>query len=258
MARQAAAAAGELLLERFGEPARGVERKSSRTDMVSDADRDAEATIEQILSAERPEDGLLAEEGSHSQAGSGRRWVVDPLDGTTNFLYGIPAWAVSIALEDPDGGALGLVFDPVRGETFTAIRGQGAARNGEPIEVSGEARLDTALVATGFSYDAIERSTQAGVLAQVVPRVRDVRRVGAAALDLCWVACGRLDGYYERGLKHWDWAAASLIVAEAGGDLRWLEGEPRGLVAGASGVVDGLYRIVGSGDDSQGAPGSKG
>ncbi len=247
MARRAAAAAGELLLERFGGPARGVERKSSRTDLVSDADRDAEEAIEQILSAERPDDGLLAEEGSSSRAVSGRRWVVDPLDGTTNFLYGIPAWAVSIALEDADGSLVGVVFDPVRSETFTAIRGKGAACNGEPIEVSGEQRLDTALVATGFSYDAVERATQAAVLAQVLPRARDVRRMGAAALDLCWVAAGRLDAYYERGLKHWDWAAASLIVAEAGGELGWMDGEPRGLVAGTPGVIEELLRVVARG-----------
>ena len=245
MAQRAAAAAGELLLERFGGPARGVERKSSRTDLVSDADRDAEAAIEEILSAERPDDGLLAEEGSSREAVSGRRWVVDPLDGTTNFLYGIPAWAVSIALEDADGSALGVVADPVRSETFTAIRGRGAACNGEPIEVTGEERLDTALVATGFSYEAQERQAQAALLAEVLPRVRDIRRVGAAALDLCWVATGRLDAYYERGLKHWDWAAASLLVAEAGGRLRWLEGEPRGLVAGSPMVVDGLLELVG-------------
>jgi len=245
VAQRAAAAAGELLLERFGGPARGVERKSSRTDLVSDADRDAEAAIEEILSAERPDDGLLAEEGSSREAVSGRRWVVDPLDGTTNFLYGIPAWAVSIALEDADGSALGVVADPVRGETFTAIRGRGAACNGEPIEVTGEERLDTALVATGFSYEAQERQAQAALLAEMLPRVRDIRRVGAAALDLCWVATGRLDAYYERGLKHWDWAAASLLVAEAGGRLRWLEGEPRGLVAGSPMVVDGLLELVG-------------
>lgn len=235
-----------------------MERKSTRTDLVSDADRDAEAAIEQILSSERPEDGLLAEEGAQSQAASGRRWVVDPLDGTTNFLYGIPSWAVSIALEDGDGGALGVVFDPVRDETFTAIRGRGATLNGEPIEVSGEDSLDTALVATGFSYDSARRSAQAAVLAHVLPRVRDIRRIGAAALDLCWVAAGRLDAYYERGLQHWDWAAASLIVAESGGELRWLEGEPRGLTAGTPGVVEDLRRIVAEGDDSRPADGSKG
>ncbi len=245
MAQRAAAAAGELLLERFGGPARGVERKSSRTDLVSDADRDAEAAIGEILSAERPDDGLLAEEGGNREAVSGRRWVVDPLDGTTNFLYGIPAWCVSIALEDAEGGVLGVVLDPVRGESFAATRGQGATCNDEPIATSGEERLDTSLVATGFSYEGAQRSLQAAVLAEVLPRVRDVRRVGAAALDLCWVAAGRLDAYYERGLKHWDWAAASLIVAEAGGALRWLEGEPLGLVAGSPVVVEELHGLVG-------------
>ena len=215
-------------------------RKSSRTDMVSDADRDAEAAIEQVLLAERPDDGLLAEEGAHSEAASGRRWVVDPLDGTTNFLYGIPAWAVSIALEDAQGSALGVVFDPLREEMFAAVRGEGALLNGATIEVSGAESLDTALVATGFSYEAVERAAQAEVLARVLPAVRDVRRVGAAALDLSWVAAGRLDGYYERGLKHWDWAAASLLVAEAGGELRWLEGPRRGLVAATPGVVEDL------------------
>ncbi len=141
-----------------------------------------------------------------------------------------------------------MVLDPVRGEVFTAIRGRGASLNGESIAVSGEEHLETALVATGFSYEAAQRSTQAAVLAEVLPRVRDMRRVGAAALDLCWVAAGRLDAYYERGLKPWDWAAASLIVAEAGGELRWLEGEPRGLVAGTPGVVEELNRIVAASD----------
>jgi len=257
VAQRAAAVAGALLLERFGGPARGVTRKSSRTDLVSDADRDAEAAIEEILSSERPEDGLLAEEGSGRHGVSGRRWVVDPLDGTTNFLYGIPAWCVSIALEDADGGALGVVLDPVRRETFAALRGRGATRNGEPIRVSGEERLATALVGTGFSYEAAERSAQAAVLAGVLPRVRDVRRAGAAALDLSWVAAGRLDAYYERGLKHWDWAAASLIVSEAGGELRWLEGEPRGLVAGTPGVVEALHTLANGGDDFDASPGSK-
>ena len=208
--------------------------------MVSDADRDAEAAIEEILLAARPEDGLLAEEGAHSEAASGRRWVVDPLDGTTNFLYGIPAWAVSIALEDGEGNALGVVFDPLRDEMFAAVRGQGARLNGAAIQVSGAARLDTALVATGFSYEAAERAAQAEVLARVLPAVRDVRRVGAAALDLCWVAAGRLDGYYERGLKPWDWAAASLLVTEAGGELRTLAGPRAGLVAATPLVIEDL------------------
>lgn len=212
--------------------------------MVSDADRDAEMAVEQILSAERPEDGLLAEEGAHSETRSGRRWVVDPLDGTTNYLYGIPAWAVSVALEDSEGPLVGVVLDPVRDETFTAVRGGGATLDGEAIEVSGCERLDSALVATGFGYDPDRRRMQAARLTQVLPAVRDIRRAGAASLDLCSVACGRVDGYYERGLQHWDWAAASLIAAEAGAVVRPLEGAVPGLMAASPAVADGLLARV--------------
>lgn len=232
-------------MERFGGPAQGVERKSSRTDMVSDADRDAEELVRTMLARERPEDGLLAEEGSESAAHSGRRWVVDPLDGTTNYLYGIPVWAVSIALEDAEGGLVGVVRDPVRDETFTAVRGQGAGLNGRALEMGHKDRLDTALIATGFSYDSDQRADQARLLTQVLPRVRDIRRAGAAALDLCGLAAGRVDGYYERGLQAWDWAAAGLIVREAGGEVRRLDGEPAGLLAAAPGIADGLYALVG-------------
>ena len=212
--------------------------------MVSDADREAEAAIEEMLLGERPDDGLLAEEGAESEGASGRRWVVDPLDGTTNFLYGIPAWAVSVALEDAEGGALGVVHDPVRDETFTAVRGLGARLDGEPIEVSECERLESALVATGFGYEAERRRAQAELLVGVLPRVRDIRRAGAASLDLAWLSAGRLDGYYERGLKPWDWAAGRLIVSEAGGGVRELDGEPAGLVAGAPALLDELFSLV--------------
>jgi myo-inositol-1(or 4)-monophosphatase len=221
-----------------------VERKSSRTDMVSDADRDAEAVIEGILLGERPNDGLIAEEGARSEAASGRRWVVDPLDGTTNYLYGFPAWAVSIALEDAEGGAVGVVFDPLRDELFTATRGEGARLNGQPIEVSGRETLDRALVATGFGYDPGRRALQASVLERVLPAVRDIRRAGAAALDLCMVAAGRVDGYYERGLQPWDWAAGSIIVREAGGTVIELDDEPTGLVAASPAIADELAALA--------------
>ncbi len=213
--------------------------------MVSDADRDAEALVQGMLAAERPDDGLLAEEGSHSDADSGRRWVVDPLDGTTNFLYGFPAWNVSVALEDREGGLVGVVHDPLREETFTAVRGEGSHLGGSPLSVNDADRLETALVATGFGYDAQRRAAQAELLATVLPRVRDIRRAGAAALDLCWLAAGRVDGYYERGLQHWDWAAASLIAGEAGATVRALEGEPKGLMAAAPGIADALFELVG-------------
>ena len=212
--------------------------------MVSDADRDAEAIVERLLGEERPEDGLLAEEGAHTRGTSGRRWVVDPLDGTTNYLYGLPAWGVSIALEDDEGSAVGVVHDPVGDATFTAARGLGARLSGEPIAVAESARLDSALIATGFGYDPERRRTQAEALVKVLPRVRDIRRAGAASLDLCWVASGRLDGYYERGLQPWDWAAGRLIVTEAGGVLRELPGEPTGLVAASPAIADELFALV--------------
>jgi len=221
-----------------------VERKSSRTDMVSDADRDAEAAITRLLSTERPDDGLLAEEGSESESSSGRRWVIDPLDGTTNFLYGLPAWAVSIALEDGDGAAVGVVLDPVRDELFTAERGEGAWLGAERLAVSGCESLDRALVATGFSYEPGQRAAQAEVLLRALPNVRDIRRPGAAALDLCSVAAGRVDGYFERGLQPWDWAAGSLIAAESGAVVRPLPSEPVGLVAAGAAIVNELEALV--------------
>jgi myo-inositol-1(or 4)-monophosphatase len=244
LAERAARAAGDILLERFRAPARGVERKSSRTDLVSDADRDAEAALERMLLSERPEDGLLGEEGSGRASTSGRRWVVDPLDGTTNFLYGLPAWCVSVAVEDEEGALAGAVLDPVAGELFSAARGGGATLGGRPIEASAADALDTALVATGFGYDAERRRAQARVLTRVLPRVRDIRRAGAAALDLCWVACGRVDAYYERGLQPWDWAAGALIAREAGAGVRSLDGEPSGLAAGPDAILGELVSLV--------------
>jgi myo-inositol-1(or 4)-monophosphatase len=233
-----------LLLDRYDGPASGVEQKSSRTDMVSDADRDAEATIRDLLADERPDDGLLGEEGSQADGASGRRWVVDPLDGTTNYLYRFPAWVVSIALEDEDGGLVGVVHDPLRHETFTAIRNEGAQLDGTPIAVSGADRLDTALIGTGFGYAAERRIEQAKVVSQLLPLVRDIRRAGAAALDLCMVACGRLDGYYERGLNAWDWSAGSLIASEAGAAVLPLPGEPFGLAVASPSIADELAALV--------------
>ncbi|MGI8946224.1 MAG: inositol monophosphatase family protein [Thermoleophilaceae bacterium] len=244
LARRAARAAGELLLERLGRPASGVERKSTRTDMVSDADRDAEALIGALLTDERPDDGLVAEEGARTEGAGDRRWVVDPLDGTTNFLYAFPAWGVSVALEDARGAAVGVVYDPVRDELFSAVRGLGAWLDDEPIEVNRPQRLSASLIATGFGYDAERRRAQAERLVGVIGRVRDIRRAGAASLDLCWVAAGRLDGYYERGLQPWDWAAGSLIVTEAGGALRELEGDPAGLLAASPLIADELLALV--------------
>jgi myo-inositol-1(or 4)-monophosphatase len=170
---------------------------------------------------------------------------VDPLDGTTNYLYGYRAWCVSVALEDSSGeGLVGVVHDPLNGETFRAERGGGAFLNGEPIHVREGDGLDIALVATGFGYDPEVRRGQAELLLQVLPRVRDVRRAGAAALDLCHVAAGRLDGYYERGINHWDWAAGAVIVREAGGRVVPLSGGRPGLAAAGPGLVEALAELV--------------
>lgn len=234
LAERVARAAGEVLMSYYGRPAEGLASKSSETDLVSDADREAERAVRELLAAERPDDGLLAEEGSDSAGASGRRWIVDPLDGTINFLYGFPAWAVSVALEGADGIAVGVIHSPVHGETFSAVRGEGAQLNGRVVHVSERRELERAMVATGFSYDAERRAEQAEVISRLLPRARDIRRAGAAALDLAWLAAGRVDAFYERGLQTWDRSAGDLLVREAGGAVADLEGDPPGLIAAAT------------------------
>jgi myo-inositol-1(or 4)-monophosphatase len=245
LAERAARAAGEVLLSYYGRPPEGVESKSSATDLVSDADREAERTIRELLETERPQDGLVAEEGSRAEAASGRRWVVDPLDGTINFLYGFPAWAVSVALEDGDGALVGVVHSPIHGETFCAVRGEGAFLGDRALRVRPARPLEQSLVATGFSYEPDRRAIQAEAIAKLLPRARDIRRAGAAALDLAWVATGRVDAFFERGLKHWDWAAGRLLVEEAGGSCTWLDdGWPGLLAASHDGLLAELRGLV--------------
>ncbi len=197
--------------------------KSTATDLVSEADERAEQAVVAYLAARRPHDGLVAEEGSATESTSGLRWLVDPLDGTINYLYGIPHWCVSVACADADGAIAGAVFDPIRGELFTAARGAGAHLGGRPIATSSVAEVAAALVATGFSYDAGERAAQAAIVARVAGSVRDIRRAGSAALDLAWVAAGRIDAYFEVSRSAWDTAAGALLVREAGGDVTWSE-----------------------------------
>jgi myo-inositol-1(or 4)-monophosphatase len=248
LAERAARAGGEVLMSYYGRAPEGLGWKSSDTDLVSDADREAERAIRELLERERPGDGLVAEEGSRADPESGRRWLVDPLDGTVNFLYGFPVWAVSVALEDADGLAVGVVHAPVSGETFCAERGAGAwlAESGRRLHVRDCTTLAQALVATGFSYEPDRRARQADVVGRLLPLARDIRRAGAAALDLAWLAAGRLDGFYERGLKPWDWAAGHLLIEEAGGALGWLDGEPSGLVAAStSELLDELLPLAG-------------
>ncbi|GAB2610261.1 inositol monophosphatase family protein [Streptomyces capparidis] len=229
LAVRAAHLGGAELARRAGR-ATGVAYKSTATDPVSDADRASESAVVALLTGERPWDGLLGEEGARRSGSSGLRWVIDPLDGTVNYLYGIPHSAVSVACEErfpgagghPEPGAgdwrpvVGVVHDPARGETFTAVAGEGARLNGERLAVNDPVPPASALVGTGFGYAAASRARQAPVAAALLPRVRDIRSGGSAALDLCWVAAGRLDAYYEDELAPWDLAAGSLIAAEAG------------------------------------------
>jgi myo-inositol-1(or 4)-monophosphatase len=252
LAERAARAAGDVLMSYYGRAPSGLGWKSSDTDLVSDADREAERTVRELLERERPNDGLVAEEGSRVEADSGRRWIVDPLDGTVNFLYGIPVWAVSVALEDGEGLAAGVVHSPVNGETFLAERGAGARLSVDgrseptPLRVRDCTALARAMVATGFSYEPERRAAQADVVARLLPLARDIRRAGAAAIDLAWLAAGRLDAFYERGLKRWDWAAGRLLVEEAGGTIGWLDEDPRVLVAAATPeLLDELMPLAG-------------
>ncbi len=226
LAVSAAREAGRLLLDRPTDL--GVDTKSTPTDVVTVMDKRAEQLLVDRLRGKRPADGILGEEGSDTAGTSGVRWVIDPVDGTVNYLYDLPGWAVSVAAEVDGETVVGVVEVPRFGETFTAVLGRGATRNGAPVHVSNCHELSQAMVATGFGYAAARRARQAAVLAEVLPRVRDIRRFGAASVDLCSVACGRVDGYYERGLQPWDLAAGGLVAREAGALVTGLAGAPAG------------------------------
>ena len=212
-----------MLVDRFGGPAVGVRSKSTRTDLVSEADERAERAVVAYLREQRPDDGLVAEEGARQEGTSGIRWYVDPLDGTINYLYGVPHWCVSVACADADGAIAGAVYDPLRDELFTATRGAGARLGDARLATTTVADPGLALVATGFSYDPAERAAQAAVVGRIAGGVRDIRRAGSAALDLAWVAAGRLDAYFEVSRSPWDSAAGELLVREAGGAVTWTE-----------------------------------
>ena len=246
----AARAAAAILLDRFRGPPAGVRSKSSQTDLVSDADDRAEAAVVAFIVGRRPEDGLIAEEGSVREGRSGIRWLVDPLDGTINYLYGQPHWCVSIAAADELGAIAGVVYDPSRDELFTAARGDGARLAGRSLAVSPVTDPAMALVATGFSYDAAERSGQAAIAARLAGSVRDLRRAGSAALDLAWVAAGRLDAYFEVSRSPWDSAAGELLVREAGGAVTWTD--HREIVASGPGVHTALLALLRASHESPG------
>jgi len=273
VAVEAARAAGVELLARWRRPLE-VGTKSTPTDPVTEADVSAERAIRAVLARRRPEDSILGEEGGETPGTTGHRadgvssrkendndsdshyhlgskgplrWVVDPLDGTVNFMYGLPTFAVSIAVEDARGALAAVVLDPVRDELFTATRSGGALSNGEPIASSGCDDLARALVGTGFGYEPAVRAAQAEVVSRVLPLARDIRRAGAAALDMCWCASGRLDAYYERGVKPWDIAAGTLICERAGLVVRSLEARgvlPSGVVVAAPALIDELMDLV--------------
>ena len=247
LAEEVAREAGAQLLEAFYGPAIRVQAKSSPTDLVSAADKAAQDLIGARLAAARPDDGFLGEEGGDSAGTSGLRWVVDPLDGTSNFLFGVPHWAVSIAVEDADGAVAGVVYDPSRGEMWSAVRGGPALLDGSAVTGSERTELATALIATGFGYDAEVRRAQAKTIARLLPEVSDVRRFGAAALDLAWCAVGRFDAFFERGVKRWDIAAGALLCECAGLAVEPLAAAPPqddGILVASRGLIDELREWV--------------
>lgn len=248
LAIDAAREAGALLIELGRSPATGIRSKSSATDLVSEADERAERAIVTAIRRRRPEDALVAEEGSSAPGSSGVSWYIDPLDGTINYLYGIPHWSVSICCADTGGPLAAVVFDPVRDELFSATRGGGARLGQRSVYVSEQTNLGSALVATGFDYEARYRVKQGLVAAAVLPHVRDIRRAGSAALDLAWVAAGRLDAYFETGVMPWDVAAGTLLVREAGGIMTDVDGigadRRPGVVASNAHIHDTLRMLL--------------
>ena len=256
IAARIAERAAARILELRAEGVSVAASKSSATDVVTLADQESERLIVAAIQEARPDDGILGEEGTGIPGTSGITWVIDPIDGTVNYLYDLPAYAVSIAATVSDEAAYadgrraiaGAVCSPRTDELFVAWQGGGAFRNGEPIGITGQEDLSVSLVATGFGYTVERRTEQAEMVARVIPRARDIRRNGSAAYDLCMLAAGRLDAYYERGLQPWDYAAGVLIASEAGATLIGRDaatppGEPF-LVAGAPGLVHELRSLV--------------
>jgi len=255
LAVRAATAAGAELLRRYGH-VEGLDTKSSATDPVSDADRAAERMLVELITAERPDDAMIGEEGTDRTGSSGYTWVVDPLDGTVNYLYQLDHFAVSVAIEDTAiedtaiedtaAGLVGVVFEPVAGRLFTAARGRGAFLNGRRLRVNEPVALPQAMFATGFGYQPQRRAAQGAFLAHLLPRVRDIRRFGSAALDLCAVAAGTVDGYFEEGIQHWDRAAGALIATEAGAVVAPFTptGQPTGWLAAGPSLYAALTELA--------------
>jgi myo-inositol-1(or 4)-monophosphatase len=228
LARSIALEAGELAARRRREGVEVADTKSSVVDVVTEADREVERLIRGRLADARPDDGILGEEGGASSGTSGLTWVVDPIDGTTNYLYGIPQYAVSIAVVEGDPDPLtwmdvvGVVHNPASGELYSAAVGQGATLGDVPIHVAPNVPLGEALIGTGFAYASEMRGIQGAIVTALLPKVRDIRRLGTASLDLCFVAAGRLNAYFERTLSPWDHAAGAIVAREAGAVVKGL------------------------------------
>lgn len=216
--------AGDLVMEIRDEAIASVDNKSSVADVVTAGDKAAEKWITNAIDVARPDDAILGEEGADKEGSSGLRWIIDPIDGTTNYLYGLPGYTVSIAVGIGDDMLAGAVYDPGNNKMFSAAKNEGAQADGQAIRCSTKGDLASSLVATGFGYTAERRRGQAEVLVEILPQVRDIRRSGSAALDLCLVAAGNVDAYYERGLNLWDLAAGWLIASEAGVTVEDLRG----------------------------------
>lgn len=242
IALEAAEAAGALLIDGLGRVRTAVDTKSSPTDMVTEVDRASEVLVARMIRAARPADGIVGEEGTDEPGTSGVRWLIDPLDGTTNYLYSYPAFSVSIAAEFEGETVAGVVHDPLRNEVFAGRAGDGSTCNGRALRVSGASSLATTLLGTGFSYEPDIRREQGALIAELLPVVRDIRRAGSAALDLCAVAASRLDAYFEWGLQPWDFAAGALIAREAGARVEMAD--DRMALAAAPQLFDALRALV--------------
>jgi len=246
LADAAADAVVEALVSADARSDLGIDTKSSATDLVTAMDRWAEETIVATLLGARPDDGLVGEEGADKPSSTGVVWVIDPIDGTTNFVRDLPGFSVSIAARVDGVDAVGVVADPVRSERFHGLLGGGATCNGEPIRVTGAHDLSRALVATGFNYRPEIRTTQAITVARLLPEVADIRRFGGAAIDCCFVASGRVDAYFESGVQDWDIAAGGLIVREAGGITADRRSDGGPYLAAAPGLADPLAAAIGA------------
>lgn len=246
-AEELARAAGDMALRGRKSGNVTATTKSSPTDMVTQYDKASEDLITSGLARLRPLDGIIGEEGANADSSTGITWHIDPIDGTSNFYFDLPLWAVSIGAVDNSGPLIGVVYVPALGEMFTAVRGSGAFLNGQPIHVRDNSSLADALVATGFSYHINQRAHHAQRVANMITHIRDIRRLGAAAIDLCFVACGRYDAYFEEHLHSWDLVAGQVIATEAGALVTNFSGDdatPAEVLCTQPGIQSSLIQLI--------------